>query len=198
MHAHHNDTTYNIIHHCTLYIVHCWGARITHYAYNRECYYILACVNKLVRFISGSPARRLGAGNIPTVSCDLTCLTRVHRTYLLYTLNWDIPAKLYTVTVVIISIVHFLRDTEKKKNPRFVRCVDISERRGSWSTDLMNRRSEFTFNLANGVSPPQKNDPLWGRRNAVTPTKAVIFPGSTPLCPSDCGPTKAMASGTLG
>ncbi len=29
------------------------------------CYYILACVNKLVRSISGSPARRLGVGNIP-------------------------------------------------------------------------------------------------------------------------------------
>jgi hypothetical protein len=30
-----------------------------------ERYYILACVNKLVRFISGSPAHRLGAGTIP-------------------------------------------------------------------------------------------------------------------------------------
>ncbi len=50
------------------YLSDCWGARVTRntlgYAYNRECYYILACVNKLVRFISGSPARSLGAGNI--------------------------------------------------------------------------------------------------------------------------------------
>jgi hypothetical protein len=50
-----------------------WDKKITllrcyndtlYYAYNGGCYYILACVNELVRSISESPARRLGAGNI--------------------------------------------------------------------------------------------------------------------------------------